>query len=114
MVIKKNRKKHCPRYFPGQRHRKHENLKYFKEHPVNSAIETTQTISNRYIQPQEWASGSIKGALARGCFVIDLEWGKGMPEKIKVESLNWNSTIVVFKDKELEINIQKGKSLVLE
>ena len=64
--------------------------------------------------PQEWNSGSIKGALARGGFVIDLEWDNGIPEKIKVKSLNGNSTKVVFKDKVWEISMGKGGSIVLE
>jgi hypothetical protein len=43
VVIKITEKKHDLRsYSPGQRRRKHENLQYFKDRPVNSTIETTE------------------------------------------------------------------------
>jgi len=64
--------------------------------------------------PKEWASGSIKGALSRGNFKIDLKWQEGIPEKIKVVSLSGNETKIVFKDKEWKVNIPKGDSIILE
>jgi alpha-L-fucosidase 2 len=64
--------------------------------------------------PSDWPNGSIKGALARGGFLIDLEWENGVPKKIKVKSLNGNSTKVVFKDREWDIDIEEGETIVLQ
>ena len=64
--------------------------------------------------PDEWASGSVKGVLARGGFKIDFNWKQGTPEKIKVESLKGNKTKIVFKDKVWNIDIEEGKTIVLQ
>ena len=64
--------------------------------------------------PQEWASGSIKGALARGGFVIDFNWEQGIPDKIKVESLKGNKTKIAFKDKVWDIDIEEGETIFLD
>lgn len=64
--------------------------------------------------PGEWESGSVKGILARGGFKIDFNWVGGVPEKIKVESLKGNETIIVFKDTEWNIDIEEGETIILQ
>ena len=64
--------------------------------------------------PTEWSSGSVKGVLARGGFLIDFNWEQGIPEKIKVESLKGNETMIVFKDKVWNIDIEEGETIVLQ
>lgn len=74
--------------------------------------------TNEYIEllpalPSEWPNGSIKGALARGGFIIDFEWENGTPTSIHVKSLKGSNTKVVFKDMEWEIDVEMGELVKL-
>jgi alpha-L-fucosidase 2 len=36
--------------------------------------------------PEAWSEGSVKGLVARGGFVVDIDWSGAQPEKVKVTS----------------------------
>ena len=63
--------------------------------------------------PKEWPNGSIKGARARGGFLVDLEWKNGEPSKVKITSLKGNKTIVKFANKTWDISLEAGASQFL-
>lgn len=63
--------------------------------------------------PTDWPNGSIKGARARGGFIIDVEWENYQPLAVKVKSLAGNNTKVKFGDKEWEISCKKGETVSL-
>jgi hypothetical protein len=63
--------------------------------------------------PAEWPDGEIKGALARGGFVVDFTWKDGKPVKAKIESLAGNKTKVLFNGKSQVVDLQKGENMIL-
>ena len=63
--------------------------------------------------PKEWPNGSIKGARARGGFLVDLEWKNGEPSKVKITSLKGNKTTIKFANKTWDISLEAGASQFL-
>jgi len=64
--------------------------------------------------PIDWPKGSIKGARARGGFLVDLDWENGQPTNVAITSLNGNSTTIVFGNKTVEVNAAKGEKVKVE
>ena len=48
--------------------------------------------------PQEWAKGSVKGLVARGNFVIDMDWEDGKADTFNVTSRNGGTFIAEYTD----------------
>lgn len=64
--------------------------------------------------PDEWSDGSIKGVLARGGFVIDMDWQDSTPVQVTVHSLLGNVSWIKFREKSWEIQLPRGESRILE
>lgn len=74
---------------------------------------TTDQIELLPALPADWPNGSIKGARARGGFIIDVEWDNYQPSAVKVKSLAGNKTKIKFGDKEWEVSCEKGETVSL-
>lgn len=61
--------------------------------------------------PADWSNGSIKGARARGGFLVDLEWKDGKPVDVEITSLKGNNTTVFFGNKAVKVNAAKGEKV---
>ena len=48
--------------------------------------------------PKEWENGYVKGIVARGNFVIDMEWTRGMADSFTITSQNGGRFIGEYKD----------------
>ncbi|HKK41804.1 MAG TPA: hypothetical protein VJ963_05290 [Bacteroidales bacterium] len=60
--------------------------------------------------PSAWPDGFIHGIVARGGFVIDIDWKKGAPDKVKILSRNGNPLRLSYKEKEIYLEkTAKGK-----
>jgi len=64
--------------------------------------------------PSIWKEGSMKGLRARGGFELDIQWKEHKLVKATVKSLNGKSCKVRYGAKEIKLNIEKGKSVVLD
>ena len=61
--------------------------------------------------PKNWPNGSIKGARARGGFLVDFTWKDGKAENVEITSLNGNNTRLICGNKTIEINAAKGEKV---
>lgn len=64
--------------------------------------------------PEQWSEGHVKGICARGGFVVDIEWRQGKVIKATLYSRNGGSTTVKYNGKTKKINLERGKSVILE
>jgi alpha-L-fucosidase 2 len=64
--------------------------------------------------PSAWPNGHIKGLRARGGFVIDIYWEGGMLQWAEILSKAGQRCIVGYKDTQIEVETEKGKTYVLE
>lgn len=64
--------------------------------------------------PASWKKGEVKGLCARGGFEIDMKWSDGKLEFAKVSSAKGGHAKIVYDGNEKEINLAKGKSLILK
>ena len=64
--------------------------------------------------PEQWSEGHVKGICARGGFVVDIEWRQGKVIKATLYSRNGGSTTVRYNGKTKKINLERGKSVILE
>jgi len=64
--------------------------------------------------PKDWATGEVKGLKARGGFVVDMKWEKGKLVSAKIYSEQGKECKVRYKNKDIEIAIEKGKSKMLD
>ncbi|MCP5115509.1 MAG: glycoside hydrolase family 95 protein, partial [bacterium] len=62
------------------------------------------------VLPDEWADGEITGIRARGGFEIDLVWRDGKLHSGKLRSLLGRTCKIVYRDKTLTLETEKGKS----
>jgi len=56
--------------------------------------------------PNDWYEGSLKGACARGGFVLDITWSCKRPSKINITSRKGGKTKLVFGNTEMEVELK--------
>jgi len=64
--------------------------------------------------PSAWANGHIKGLCARGGFEVDIYWKDGNLVKAVILSKAGSRCKIVYKDKSLELETEKGKSYSMD
>ena len=65
--------------------------------------------------PEEWATGFIKGIVARGNFVINMEWKDGQAECFEVTSRNGGSFACEYENlSQFEVSDSKGNAVATE
>lgn len=77
-------------------------------------MSTSETIELLPALPQEWPDGEIKGARARGGFVIDMKWEDYKPVSVTIKSLLGKESTLKYKDVVKNIRIPKGISKTVE
>ncbi|RLD81473.1 MAG: glycoside hydrolase family 95 protein, partial [Bacteroidetes bacterium] len=60
--------------------------------------------------PDAWANGSVKGLVARGGFVLDIEWEKGKLVSAIIYSKTNANTKVKYNKTVKEIALKEGES----
>ncbi len=63
--------------------------------------------------PKEWETGSVTGLCARGGFVIDMEWDKGIITKAGLYAKTAGKCIVQIGTKQITINAKAGSKYTL-
>jgi alpha-L-fucosidase 2 len=63
--------------------------------------------------PSSWPDGKIKGLVARGNFVVDLEWNSGKLTSATILSRNGGKTVVRYGEKTKDLDLKKGEKVVL-
>jgi alpha-L-fucosidase 2 len=63
--------------------------------------------------PDAWPEGKVKGLVARGGFILDLEWENLQPKTIIVFSEKGGKTKIVHRDKLKEITIKSGERITI-
>lgn len=64
--------------------------------------------------PGAWKNGSIKGLVARGNFVVDMEWKDGKLKKASVLSRSGAPCKMRYNGKTVDIPLQRGQRLAVE
>jgi len=64
-------------------------------------------------QPSVWPDGHIKGLKARGGFEVDIYWKDGQLKQADILSKAGSRCILVYKDKSIGLETEKGKSYKL-
>lgn len=64
--------------------------------------------------PAEWTEGDVKGLVARGGFVVDMQWKNGKLIGAKVTSRVGGSCKIKYGNKLKELKTEAGKSYVIE
>ncbi len=64
--------------------------------------------------PREWPEGKISGLKARGGFSVDMQWKNGTLVFAAIRPQYNGKCRVKYKDKEIEITTQKGKTYFLD
>lgn len=64
--------------------------------------------------PAAWKSGSIKGLVARGNFVVDMEWKDGKLKKASVLSRSGVPCKLRYNGKTVDIPVKRGQKLAVE
>ncbi|MCE4564877.1 glycoside hydrolase family 95 protein [Maribellus sp. CM-23] len=59
--------------------------------------------------PEKWKTGSVKGLKARGNFEVAMEWENNQLISAKVLALNGGKVKLVYQEKEIELNLEKGE-----
>uniref|UniRef100_UPI00321777EF glycoside hydrolase family 95 protein n=1 Tax=uncultured Draconibacterium sp. TaxID=1573823 RepID=UPI00321777EF len=59
--------------------------------------------------PDQWKTGNVKGLKARGNFEVDMEWENNHLISAKVLALNGGKVKLIYKTKEIELNLEKGE-----
>lgn len=63
--------------------------------------------------PAAWGSGQVKGLRARDGFEIDMKWENGLLKEVKIISLLGNSCKLMYGDKTVSLDTEKGQVIVL-
>ena len=65
--------------------------------------------------PEEWATGFVKGIVARGNFVINMKWRDGQAECFEVTSRNGGSFVCEYENlSQFEVSDSKGNAVATE
>ncbi len=60
--------------------------------------------------PKAWSSGEVSGLCARGGFVIDMKWGNGKLEKVRIYSGKGGTAKIVYNNNVKSVNLAGGKT----
>lgn len=60
-------------------------------------------------RPSTWQNGSFEGLRARGGFKVSAEWKDGKLKRATIQSLAGNPCQIKYGDKEIDLNLKKGK-----
>lgn len=60
-----------------------------------------------------WGSGQVKGLRARDGFEIDMKWENGLLKEVKITSLLGNSCKLMYGDKTVSLDTEKGQVFLL-
>ncbi len=63
--------------------------------------------------PKEWDHGSVSGLVARGGFVVDIQWKDGKLLQARILSRLGNPCVVRYGDQQVTLTLKKGESIVL-
>ena len=63
--------------------------------------------------PQEWDHGKVTGLVARGGFVVDIEWKEGRMVQAKIHSRLGNPCTVRYGEKSVTLRMDRDESIVL-
>ena len=64
--------------------------------------------------PKQWSSGSVKGALARGGFLIDFSWKDGVPVQAEITSLLGNESYLHYDIGTWDLTMEAGESRTID
>ena len=65
--------------------------------------------------PEQWKTGHVKGIVARGNFVIDMQWKEGTAESFAVTSRNGGTFTGEYKNlSEYHVTDSKGNQVIIE
>ena len=64
--------------------------------------------------PTAWPDGNIKGLCARGGFEVNITWRDGKLTRTEILSKAGRRCLIVYKEKSLELEIEKGKSYFMD
>jgi alpha-L-fucosidase 2 len=64
--------------------------------------------------PSEWPEGSISGLKARGNFEVTMEWENSALKTVLIKSLSGAPLILMYEDKKIQQETQKGKTYVFD
>jgi alpha-L-fucosidase 2 len=86
---------------------------------VQSHVRTSSEAPVHVIQllpavPKAWQSGAVTGLCARGGFVVDMSWDKGVLTKAVIRSKLGNPCKVRLGDRVIDLTTQIGKQYVLD
>ena len=63
--------------------------------------------------PKDWSTGSVKGLRARGGFIVDLFWEKGVLLKVQILSQTGKDCLIKYLDKTKHLKTHEGKIITL-
>lgn len=63
--------------------------------------------------PKAWSTGSVKGLRARGGFIVDLFWEKGVLLKVQILSQTGKDYVIKYLDKTKHLKTHEGKIITL-
>ncbi|MCA1760261.1 MAG: hypothetical protein LC658_10880, partial [Bacteroidales bacterium] len=63
--------------------------------------------------PEIWPSGDVRGLKARGGFEIDLKWENNELTMAEIRSERGEVAKIRYKEKEITLNLKKGKKQTL-
>ncbi len=64
--------------------------------------------------PTEWDHGKVTGLVARGGFVVDIEWKEGRLVQAKIHSRLGNTCTVKYGEKSITLPLKKDETVLLE
>ena len=84
-----------------------------QSHPESGEIGAEPVIRLLPALPKAWPDGKVTGLLARGGFVVDIEWADGEIVEARIHSRHGHPCKVRYGDKTKVLKLKKGKSKLL-
>ena len=81
-----------------------------QSHPESGEIGAEPVIRLLPALPKAWPDGKVTGLLARGGFVVDIEWADGEIVEARIHSRHGHPCKVRYGDKTKVLKLKKGKS----
>jgi len=64
--------------------------------------------------PEQWKEGAVNGLMARGNFIINMQWKNGKMVRVDIRSGNGLPLTVKYGEIEKSFDLRKGKSVSLD
>jgi len=64
--------------------------------------------------PSAWKSGSVKGLLARGAHVVDIQWADGKLTRWRIHSRNGSDVVLRYGKQTRRLSLQAGQTKELD